>query len=633
MDQEKTMPAPEEQFDEQQPVETNLTPSPEQQTVEPKIEKQSYANLSLPEILLEFDRLLNLGDYVELQRNAELLRSCFYKGLCRERGEEPVPEALSFASDGQTELVPEESEETESKEAITEAQDEPLLYVEEENAFKRMYARFRAMRGEFVKQQELQKEHNLRVKQTIIEELKVLVEKQEDPNHTFPEFRVLQTRWKEVGPVPIANTKDIWDTYQHYVEKFYDYVKINNEFRDLDFKKNLEQKILLCEKAEELLLESSIVSAFHKLQKLHEEWRESGPVAREHREQVWDRFKATTASINKKYQEFFEEQKKVQKKNLEEKTILCEKAEELTAVETNEANEWNRRSRELEKLQKMWKSIGFASKKDNQKIYDRFKAASNAFHNAKRQYYSQFKHNMQDNYERKMALCEQAEALQDSEEWRKTSDLLINLQRQWKEVGPVARKQSDKIWKRFRSACDKFFENKAKHFNEIDENFDDNLKKKEALIQEIHSYQPSGNNNENLSMLKDFQRRWTEIGFVPIKEKEKLQTAYRQALDLHFGALRANEGDRGLGKFKKRIEDMQGGGKSDRAFRSEREKLLHKFRQMESDIALWENNMGFFAKSRNAESMIADMERKIVQAKEELRLVEEKIKLMDKQLD
>ena len=688
MDQETNLTAPEEQFEGQTPKETEMTETPmpvmqespsalpteevsretsESEAVaepEPVTEPEpvaapepepvvapepvaeaspaapDYAQMGLPELLLEFDRLLHLEDSTDLQKYAEILKSLFYKNLRKERGETLASENPEMAglqgAESEAELVEGENEEgTEPEEEpiVEHNPDIPLLYANEENAFKRMYAQYKGMRAEFLKQQEQQKEQNLKQKQIIIEELKVLVEKQEDLNHTFPEFRALQTRWKELGPVPIANTKDIWDTYQHYVEKFYDYVKINNELRDLDFKKNLELKTVLCEKAEELLLEPSIISAFHRLQKLHDEWRESGPVAREHREQVWERFKTATSGINKKHQEYFEEQKVQQKKNLEEKTLLCEKAEEIAAVKIEEANDWNKYSKEVENLQKLWRTIGFASKKDNQKIYDRFRAACNTFYNTKRQFYSQFKQEMQGNYERKLALCEKAEALKSSDEWRKTTDLFIELQRQWKEIGPVARKQSDPIWKRFRTACDAFFEQKSKHFKDVDGNYEDNLKAKQALLEEIRKFSPSDNGSENLTALKDFQRRWAEIGFVPIKEKEKIQSAYRAALDAHFSALRGNEGERRFSKFKKRVEDMHSGGKPERAFRSEREKLVYKFRQMEADIAVWENNMGFFAKSKNADSLIADIERKIAKAKEELQLLEEKIKIMDQQLD
>ncbi|MDR2586075.1 MAG: DUF349 domain-containing protein [Prevotellaceae bacterium] len=646
MDQENTIPAPEEQFKGQLPEETtiNEVASDQEDTPQPVAEEapteapavHNFSNFSLPEILLEFDRLLNQKDSTELMKNAELLKSFFYKGLRRERGENLPPDDHEVGIEGEEDAEVEDVEVIEVADTATIADNGPkekLLYQDEENAFKHMYAKYKSLRIEYAKHLEMQKEHNLQLKQAIIDELKALVEKQEDLNHTFPEFRHLQTRWKEVGPVPIGNTKDIWDTYQHYVEKFYDYVKINNELRDLDFKKNLEQKTILCEKAEELLVESSILSAFRKLQKLHEEWRESGPVARECREQIWNRFKAATSAINKKHQAYFDEQKENQKQNYETKIALCEKAEEIINVESNDANEWNKRSKEVENLQKLWRTVGFASKKDNQKVYDRFRVACNKFYDAKRHFYSQYKHDMHDNYDRKIALCEQAEALQNSDEWRKTSDLLMNLQRQWKETGPVPRKQSDLVWKRFRTACDAFFENKAKHFHAVDDNYEDNLKRKEAILEEIRKYEHTSDSNNDLTAFKEFQRRWAEVGFVPKKDKERIQTAYTKALDVGFSTLRAAEGERRPNKFKRRNDDMHVSGKQERTFRSEREKLLYKFRQMESDIALWENNLGFFTKSKNADTLLADMNHKISLAKEELMLLEEKIKTMDKQFE
>ena len=266
------------------------------------------------------------------------------------------------------------------------------------------------------------KERNLEEKLTIIEGIKSLLEKQEDINHTFPEFRALRLRWKEVGPVPLSRTKDIWETYQHYVEKFYDYVKINNELRDLDFKRNQEIKEVLCQKAEALVDEPNVVSAFHKLQKLHEEWRETGPIARELREPMWERFKKSTTAINKRHQDYFEEQKKIQKQNLEAKIILCEKAEFIVQeIDADDVN-WNKKAKDLEALQKEWRTIGFATKKENQKVYDRFRAACDKFYGDKREFYSRFKKDMQENLDRKIALCEQAEAINMSDDWRRTTD-------------------------------------------------------------------------------------------------------------------------------------------------------------------------------------------------------------------
>ncbi|MDZ4058523.1 MAG: DUF349 domain-containing protein, partial [Bacteroidales bacterium] len=300
-----------------------------------------------------------------------------------------------------------------------------------------------------------------------------------------------------------------------------------------------------------------------------------------------------------------------------------------------EGNErdWNALSKEMETLQSEWKAIGFASKKENQKIYDRFRAACDKFYNAKRDFYSNFKRVMQENLDKKIALCEQAEALKESQDWKKTTDQLIGMQKRWKEIGPVARKQSDIVWKRFRAACDLFFENKAKFFSVVEESYDDNLKKKQDLIEEINAYKPENKASENLEALKDFQNRWNEIGYVPLKEKERVQSAYRHAIDMKFADVKSSENETKLVRFRKHIKDLQSSTKGDRGIKVERDKLLQKFRQIEQDIALWENNMGFFAKSKNAESILSDIEKKISKAKEEMGQIEEKIKLIDKQYE
>ncbi|MDR0295183.1 MAG: DUF349 domain-containing protein [Prevotellaceae bacterium] len=569
-----------------------------------------YIHLEKEELLDVFNKLLDSQPLEVLRREAEAIKSAFYKFVSPEKQPEKV------------EGVPEEAGTTE----------EVTIVDELEQKFKILYNIYRQRRTEHSQQLESQKEQNLIVKQNLIEELKALLEKQEDLQHTFPAFRNIQQRWRESGPVPLSHTKDLWNIYYHYVELFYDYVKINNELRDLDFKKNLEAKTTLCEKAERLLLESSIITAFNKLQKYHEEWRELGPVVGEYREQIWERFKNATAAINKKHQEFFEQQKEEQKKNLETKRALCEKAEEIANADPKENKDWNERSKEMEELQKLWRTVGFATKKENTRIFERFRTACDKFYITKRDFYGQFKSGMLDNLKKKIALCEQAESMVNSDDWRKTTDRLINLQKQWKEIGAVPRKQSNAVWKRFRTACDTFFNHKTKHFSGIENEHGDNLKRKQALIAEIEAFVTSVNPAENLDALQSFQRRWTEIGFVPFKEKDKLQTAYRAALDKQFQSFKVSDSEKKLIRFKNRVNEMQNASdKGNRAMRSEREKLVLKLRQLEADIALWENNIGFFAKSKNADSMIAEVNSKISKAKEEIRLIEEKIQLIEKQ--
>lgn len=329
---------------------------------------------------------------------------------------------------------------------------------------KELFKEYRRRRDEFIANLEAEKEKNLQVKLGIIEELKELVNSDETLNHTFTKFRELQQRWKETGIVPLQNVKDLWETYNLHVENFYSFIKINKELRDLDLKKNYEQKVALCEQAEALVLEPSVVEAFHKLQKLHDEWRETGPVANEYKEVLWERFKAASSRINKQHQEHFEALKGEQVRNLELKTELCAATEELAAQPLTTRKEWNRASDRLLEIQKTWKTIGFAPKKDNNRIYERFRTACDRFFEAKRQFYSGVKAEMEHNLQLKTEICEAAESLMNSEEWKKATDELIALQARWKEIGAVSRRHSDAIWRRFRAACDKFFERKGAHF-------------------------------------------------------------------------------------------------------------------------------------------------------------------------
>ena len=495
---------------------------------------------------------------------------------------------------------------------------------EHEQRFKELFATYRNERDKHIAAMEADKEHNLKTKLQIIEELKELVNSDETMTTTFTRFRELQTRWKETGLVPQANVKDLWETYNLHVENFYNFIKINKELRDLDLKKNYEIKISLCEQAEVLTLDNQIVESFRKLQKLHDEWRETGPVAIEYKETLWERFKEASSRINKRHQEYFESIKAEQTKNLALKSELCEKVEAFTEQPTLSRKEWNKLSEELLEVQKTWKTIGYAPKKDNNRIYERFRAACDKFFERKREFYAGVKSEMEHNLALKNELCEQAEALSVSEDWKHATDELIALQTKWKQVGPVARRHSDAIWKRFRAACDKFFERKAEHFSSIDSEHDENLKLKQALLEEMRAADVKAG---GFDLIKDFQRRWSQIGFVPIKQKDALQKEYKAIVDGMFGVLRSSERDRSMNRFKERVQNMKGG----KELRSEREKLFNKVRQMEQDIATLENNIGFFSKSKNAETLIADVREKIERTKRDMQQIIEKIKLIDAQ--
>ena len=494
----------------------------------------------------------------------------------------------------------------------------------DEIRFKELFALYRSERDKHIAELEANKEQNLKLKLALIEELKELINSDETMNTTFARFRELQQRWKEIGLVPQQNVKDLWETYNLYVENFYNFIKINKELRDLDLKKNYEIKISLCEQAEELTLETQIVEAFRRLQKLHDEWRETGPVAAEFKEALWERFKEASSRINKRHQEHFESLKAEQTKNLALKLELCEKVEALVARPIVSRKDWNKASEELLEIQKVWKTIGFAPKRDNNRIYERFRAACDKFFDLKREYYAGQKSEMEHNLALKTELCAEAETLAMSEDWKRATDELIALQARWKEVGPVARRHSDAIWKRFRAACDKFFERKAQHFASVDSQHEENLKLKQALLEEMRAADIKAGGFE---AIKAFQRRWSQIGFVPIKFKDALQKEYKAIVDGMFATLRSSERDRSINRFRERVTTMKGSGQ----LRSERERLFNKVRQMEQDIATLENNIGFFSKSKNADALIADVREKIERTKRDMAEIIEKIRLIDEQ--
>jgi hypothetical protein len=502
-------------------------------------------------------------------------------------------------------------------------EDDPL-----ESEIKEQLRKYRDLKANYNRSQDEHKLANLEDKYKIIEDIKELVKNKESINRTFQEFRDLQKRWRSIGPVPQQNVKDLWERYHHHVEAFYDYIRINQELRDLDLKKNLESKMHLCEKAEELLLEPNIVEAFKVLQELHEQWREIGPVPAEMRVEIWNRFKEATSKINKKHQEFFVNLKDEQKSNLEAKIALCEKAEDLASQEIRSNKDWASRSHDLMELQKVWKTIGFAPKKDNAKVYKRFRDACDAFFNRKREFYGVFKEEQNNNMQMKIDLCVQAESLQESTEWKKTTEELIALQQRWKEIGPVPHKHSDRVWKRFRTACDNFFERKTKHYSEVDNSFGSNLQKKLELIARIEEFQ-IGDATESLEKLKEFQRSWSEIGFVPLKDKDEVHDRYREAINKKFDELRIDDSHRNLLKFKNKLESYLDKPNGIQRLRQEREKYIARLKQMEGDIVLWENNIGFFARSKNADAMIKEVELKIETTKKSIEQLNHKINMID----
>ena len=567
-------------------VEANVPSDvPEPAEMAPVVEAAAvnYQEMGIPELVAAFEQLAKSEDRMQRAKEADAIKSAFYKKLIKAKSEAGID--------------PESAEEN------------PFTGIEE--AFKAYYNAFKKEKAEYNKAQEAERERNLSLKQAVIEDLKQLLEKQEDVKVTFPEFRSIQDRWKAVGPVPVQNFRNLNETYQLYVEQFYDMVNINRELRDLDFKKNLEAKTAFCEEAEALAQRSDVVEAFRELQKLHEQWKDYGPVEKQYRESIWERFKAATAVINRNYQAHFEGLKEQQEANLVAKTALCEKAEAIAAAEMANANEWNAATKALEEIQKEWRGIGFASKKDNQKIYDRFRAACDAFFARKKEFYAGFKESINENLARKLAICEQAEALKDSTDWKATADTLIDLQKQWKEIGAVPRQKSDALWKRFRAACDSFFEARDKQPKDANDYYG-NLKAKQRLIAEINAYELSGDAEADAEAGSKFSERWQAIGFVPFKEKDRIAQAYREAM-AKFNA--------GRGASRRQ--------RPERTPMTEKERLVKKYNQLEQDIVTYENNLGFFARSKNAEPLIRQMEERIAKAKEELRSLEVEIRSME----
>ena len=498
-----------------------------------------------------------------------------------------------------------------------------------EAEMKELVGKYRGMKAEYTKQLEKTKQENLLKKQEILEELRILMEGQESFEVTFRKFKDLQRQWFAAGVVPQQNLKDLWDSYNYYVDKFNDYVRINRELRALDLKKNLELKMQLCERTEELDREPNIVHAFKTLQKYHTRWREIGPVPRENRDEVWDRFKQATSVINRKHQEYHSRLKESLYDNLEKKTALCEKVEAIAEKKYETHGAWVERTNQVLEIQKSWKSIGYAPKKDNNAIYARFRRACDTFFSNKASYYSAAYEEQKDNLKLKIEIAEKAESLSNSQDWKDTTTELIRLQKQWKEIGPVPRKDSDKLWKRFRTACDTFFSNKSKYFEDIDSTFDDNLKAKEGLVAEMDAYAPVSARKKNLEMLENFQARFDEIGYVPSAKKDWIKEQFRQAQDRMLERMGLDESERSIFRFRNRIKGIIQAPRADMKLSFERDKLLNKLQQLRNDIGVWENNVGFFKQSKSSDDTIQGFHDKIESARTRIAVLEEKIRILD----
>lgn len=501
---------------------------------------------------------------------------------------------------------------------------------DEKEHFYSLLKIFRDKKNAAGKKTEAEREQNLKTKLQIIEELKELVQKEEALNKTFQDFRELQERWRNTGMVPQQNVNDLLETYHLHVENFYSYIKINKELRDLDLKRNLDVKEALCLEAEKLSENNNNINeSFKQLQFLHARWKEVGPIPKELKETIWDRFKAATSKINDEYHTFFENLKKEQEDNLKVKEEIFEKTSAIAAAEYKDITEWNNATKSIIDLQEEWKHSGSIPQKERNRIYKKFRTACDAFFDRKREFYQKIFDEQEKNLELKVNLCEKVEAIKDNTDWKITTDKIISFQKEWKKIGPAPKKHSNKIWGRFRAACDTFFNNKSNFFKNIDSEQEKNLELKKALLEEVKQFALSDDNEDNISTLKGFQSRWSAIGFVPIKEKEALQEDFRSIINTYFDRLNIDEFDRNLERYRAKITTFDTGDNKEYKIINEREKLVAKIRQLETDIHVWENNIGFIAKSNKSQGLLLELNSKVEKTKQRLALLVEKLKAID----
>jgi hypothetical protein len=501
-----------------------------------------------------------------------------------------------------------------------------------EKRFDDAFSIYRHNRAKHTEELEKVKQQNLKRKLEILDELKELIASEETLKRTYDEFKRLQQDWKEAGLVPVGELNNLWQNYHFLVEKFFDKVRINKELRDLDLKKNLEQKLTLCQKAEDLLKEKSALNSFKKLQQYHDDWREIGPVPREQKDEVWERFKAATDKINQLRREHYKDIHEEQEKNFEAKELLCDEAEKLIAEEhPASVREWQKATDKFNDLLNRWKSIGRAPRSKNDLIWKRFKTSLDAFYSNKRSFFSALKESQMENYSKKLALCEQAEAIKESSDWKKVTNELIGFQKAWKEIGPVPRKYSDKIWKRFRAACDEFFNRKSAFYKSNHKEEEDNLKRKEELVASMLDFDVKPDKEENLTALKDFQQQWLAIGHVPFHVKDKIYKGYHDAYGKLLEKMHLSQAELSSRGFKNKLEVFKKSPEGEHRMLRERSVLSAKMNKLKEDISLWENNIGFFS-SGKASALVADFEKKIEQAKNDYELLKEKVKLIDREL-
>ncbi len=562
---------------------------------------EAYKNMSREELVAQMEELVSNQDIIEIKNRVSLIKVAYLELNKIER--QKLFEQYILDGGVKEEFTP-QADATEER-------------------FRKIYTQYKDKRQKYLDEQERIKQENLKKKQALLEELKVLIDSDETLKKTYDDFHAIQEKWKEIGTIPREAVNDLWNTYHFLVEQFFNKVKINKELRDLDLRKNMEAKLELCEKAEELLLESSFNKSFKALQEYHEKWKEIGPVPMDKKDELWERFKTVSDQINLRRQEYYDKMRGEFENNLLAKTALCDNAEQVLTREFKLIRDWQAATDELNEMLKVWKTIGMAARKENDAIWNRFKSALDSFFTLKKEYFDKIKDEQSDNYNRKVDLCLQAEAIALRNDWKQATRELLELQKEWKEIGPVPRKHVEKIWERFRAACDTFFANKAEFFSNIKGLEEENLKAKEDIIAQMKQYQMAEDKNANLNALKEFQRAFTNIGYIPINEKERVQKAYREAVNELFEKLKINQSETLRAQF-----EMLEPEERDQRLSKERPLLQNKIAKIKEDLATWENNIGFFAQSKQADLLKKEFEQKIRKSKEELALLEAKLKMM-----
>ena len=560
---------------------------------------KNYETLEREDLLKEFQSLIDANDFDVLKQRARLIKTAFDK-----KSQELYAAALEkfLAEGGNREDYKNELDK---------------LDID----FRKLYGEYRERRQKYLEKQEQDKIDNLEKKKAVLEELRVLLQQEGSLKEIYDTFNQIQNKWKEIGAVPRSEANTLWESYHFLIEKFYDKVKINRELLEIGMKK----KIALCEKVENLLLEPSINDSFRQLQECHQLWKEIGRVSADKSDEIWERFKKASDAVNKRCQEHYEKIREEQNNNLLAKTALCEKLEELLKTELATVKEWNESTEKVDELFELWKTIGPVPKEENENIWNRFKKPIDKFYEDKKVAFAKMREAQDENYQKKVELCMQAEIIAERSDWKRATEDLLKLQEEWKNVGYVAKKQSDKLWLRFREACDKFFERKSQDYQERKQSEGENIAKKEALIQAVKEFSFTEDKQHNLDVIKDFQRQWAEVGFVSTNERNRLYAEFRKAIDAHFDKLQTDSMESNLNNFKMKLDASEG----KRNISREKNALMEQMQRLQNDLMIWENNLGFLANSKQADLLKAEFDKKIEKAKSEIQLLKAKIKLLE----